>query len=239
MSSHTQETVMTFAQAKESYDAQAPVWYFNFGWAADDLNSVIKPKLHVQPGDAVLDLGFGNGDAIKCAIGQGAGFVMGFEASLQLTKLYLLPWLSSKYGPVSFSVDPNLAYVRGTAYYVAISDMTDSQTVLAHAREVVRLNTLANPSNPRVSEVAQPISPPGEPAVPGMKFDRIFILNAFQHVAHDRRASWLDFLKRHILQPGGTITITVPDPENSMQTLEVLTGWFSDGQNKVLDVTRR
>ncbi|KAK5041878.1 hypothetical protein LTR84_002336 [Exophiala bonariae] len=237
MSSHQQDTVMTFAQAGESYGIQAPVWYFNFAWAADDLNSVIKPKLQVQQGDTVLDLGFGNGDALKYAIEQGAGFVMGFEASLQPAKLYLLPWLSSKYGPVSYSVNPNLAYIHNAAYYMALSDMTNSQTVMAHVQEVVRLNNLANPPNPQVSQVVQHISHIGEPTAPGMKFNRIFILNAFQHVAHGQRAPWLDFLKRHILQPGGTITITVQDPEKGMQTLEILTSWFSDSQNKALDVT--
>jgi cyclopropane fatty-acyl-phospholipid synthase-like methyltransferase len=240
MSSYAHNTVMTFAQAKAEYDMQAPGWELNFAWAADDLESVVKPKLQVEQGDAVLDLGFGNGDAIKYAIQRGAGFVMGFEASLELTKRYLLPWLSSKYGPISLSdASLNLTYIYDTAYHVAIADMTDSQAVMTHLQEVVRLNGLTNPPNPRVSEMVQQMSHAGEPTVPGVKFNRIFILNAFQHVAHNRRAPWLDFLKRHVLLPGGTITITVPDPEGSMQALEIVTAWFSASRGKVLGVTRR
>lgn len=239
MSSHLINTVKEFAQVKESYDEQALMWDFHFGRAADDLNTVIKPKLHVEKGDRVLDLGFGNGDAIKYAFEHGAGFIMRFEASLEVTKLYLLPWLSSKCGPCSIRAKPHLNYFHGKAYYVAMSDMTNSEMVMAHIREVTNLNNVTHPSNSQVNEAAQQTSQAGQLSTPTMRFDRIFTLNAFSHVAHDNRVSWLDFVKRHVLRPGGTITITVSDPENSMQALEIVTGWVSTNQNKMRNVTRQ
>lgn len=193
------------SSVSKEYNVDANQWNVNYAWAIAEL-PFVEGYHHVDPGDSVLDLGSGTGDHIHRALACGAGFVVGVDASRHVASRLLHPWCQIPFATHTVGPNlPDLVYHSDPSYYIAIADMTDSQAIVAHLNHATALH-----SSRRL------------PGLEGTKFHRIFILHALHHLSVDLQRSWLEMLSTTFLQSGGTITITILDPEMETATLEVV-----------------